>query len=179
MSARLSTTRFVDVRPASSRLAAGPRGADPGLARILRSHAERTARKREPMVFTSPCRRPRGKFVPTMVRGNTHTPSAAVLVTTAVFRPSRSRGCANSIPPEWAHQRGFLPWRRTPWWRATNYAARSGIGAVVLFVRQGKEQLATEGVEGAGTVRRPSPGYMATSQAVPRTSPDFSGSTRP
>jgi hypothetical protein len=121
--------------------------------------AERTARSREPIVFTVDVAEDFGKFVPTLVKPeHTQPERGSFFITEGRVFPAGTiqRDGANFDP----NQRGHIG----VWFcRGTHLVAAHEIPAAPLWVdtaqlfvlgRQGKEQLSTEGVEGGGTTRR-------------------------
>jgi hypothetical protein len=138
-----------------------------GLAMILgatasaqEADAERTARKREPIVFTVDVAEDlAGKFVPTMVKPEHTQPERGSFFVTEgrIFPAGTIQGDgANFDPNQTGHIGVWIC-------RGTHLVAAHEIPAAPLWVttaqlyvlgRQGKEQLATEGVEGSGTVGR-------------------------
>ena len=160
-----------------------------GLAMILgpaayaqEADAERTARKREPIVFTVDVAEDlAGKFVPTMVKPEHTQPERGSFFVTEgrIFPAGTIQGDgANFDPNQTGHIGVWIC-------RGTHLVAAHEIPAAPLWVttaqlyvlgRQGKEQLATEGVEGSGTVaahrhRR----YGQLRRLDRRTAPDLSG----
>ena len=138
-----------------------------GLAMILgptasaqEADAERTARKREPIVFTVDVAEDlAGKFVPTMVKPeHTQPERGSFFVTEGRIFPAGTIEAdgANFDPNQTGHIGVWIC-------RGTHLVAANEIPAAPLWVstaqlyvlgRQSKEQLATEGAEGSGTVGR-------------------------
>ena len=148
--------------------------------------AERAARKREPVVFTVDVAEDllAGKFVPTFVKPEHTQPERGSFFVTEgrIFPAGTIEGDGATFDP---YQSGHIG----VWFcRGTHLVAADEIPAAPLWVdtaqlfvlgRQGKEQLATEGVEGGGTSRASSPAGRATSRAGPANSArPFSASTR-
>jgi hypothetical protein len=117
-------------------------------------------RKREPIVFTVDVAEDlAGKFVPTFVRPEHTQPERGSFFVTEgrVFPAGTIQGDGASFDP---YQRGHIG----VWiCRGTHLVAADEIPAAPLWVdsvqlfilgRQGKEQIATEGVEGSGTITR-------------------------
>jgi hypothetical protein len=121
--------------------------------------AERTARNREPIVFTVDVAEDFGKFVPTLVKPEHTQPERGSFFITEgrVFPAGTIQGDGANFGP---NQRGHIG----VWFcRGTHLVAAHEIPAAPLWVDtaqlfvlggQGKEQLSTEGVEGGGTTRR-------------------------
>lgn len=117
-------------------------------------------RKREPVVFTVDVAEDlAGKFVPTFVKPeHTQPERGSFFVTEGRVFP------AGTIAADGAGFDPYQPGHIGVWFcRGTHLVAASEIPAAPLWVdsaqlfvlgRQGKEQLATEGVEGSGTVTR-------------------------
>ncbi len=137
-----------------------------GLAMILgpaayaqQADAERTARKREPIVFTIDVAEDFGKFVPTMVKPEHTQPERGAFFVTEgrIFPAGTIQGDGANFDPNQAGHIGVWICRGTHLVAANEIpAAPLWVTSAQLFVlgRQGKEQLTTEGVEGNGTVRR-------------------------
>ncbi len=118
------------------------------------------ARKREPVVFTIDVAEDlAGKFVPTFVKPEHSQPERGSFFVTEgrVFPAGTIQGDGSGFHPNQSGHIGV--------WicRGTHLVAASQIPAAPLWVssaqlyvlgRQGKEQLATEGIEGNGTVTR-------------------------
>lgn len=128
-------------------------------------HAQESAatdgpRKREPVVFTVDVAEDlAGKFVPTFVKPEHSQPERGSFFVTEgrVFPAGTIQGDGSGFHPSQSGHIGV--------WicRGTHLVAASQIPAAPLWVssaqlyvlgRQGKEQLATEGIEGNGTVTR-------------------------
>lgn len=131
--------------------------ATPGYAQEADSRAER---QREPIVFTVDVAEDlAGKFVPTFVKPEHTQPERGSFFVTEgrVFPAGTIQGDGSTFDP---YQRGHVG----VWYcRGTHLVAANEIPAAPLWVdsaqlfvlgRQGKEQLATEGIEGSGTVTR-------------------------
>ena len=138
-----------------------------GLAMILgpaayaqEADAERTARKREPIVFTVDVAEDlAGKFVPTLVKPEHTQPERGSFFVTEgrIFPAGTIQGDGANFDPNQTGHIGVWICRGTHLVAAHEIpAAPLWVTTAQLFVlgRQGKEQLATEGVEGSGTVRR-------------------------
>ena len=121
---------------------------------------DRAARKREPIIFTVDVAEDlAGKFVPTFVKPEHTQPERGSFFITEgrIFPAGAIVGDGATFDP---NQRGHIG----VWFcRGTHLVAANEIPAAPLWVdtaqlfvlgRQGKEQLATEGVEGGGTVTR-------------------------
>ncbi len=164
MFARSSTTGFA--RTFGLRLS--HLAAVAGLATVLLSpaayaqeaDADRSMRTREPIVFTVDVAEDlAGKFVPTLVKPEDTEPKRGSFFVTEgrIFPAGTIDGDGAGFDP---YQRGHIGvWTC----RGTHLVAAHEIPAALLWVdtaqlfvlgRQGKEQLATEGIEGGGTVRR-------------------------
>jgi hypothetical protein len=122
--------------------------------------AERTARKREPIVFTVDVAEDlAGKFVPTMVKPEHTQPERGSFFVTEgrIFPAGTIQGDGANFDPNQTGHIGVWICRGTHLVAAHEIpAAPLWVTTAQLFVlgRQGKEQLATEGVEGSGAVRR-------------------------
>jgi hypothetical protein len=138
-----------------------------GVAMILGSaasaqeaDADRAARKREPIVFTVDVAEDlAGKFVPTFVRPEHTQPERGSFFITEgrVFPAGTIDGDGASFDPNRTGHIGIWICRGTHLVAANEIpAAPLWVSSAQLFVlgRQGKEQLATEGVEGGGTITR-------------------------
>ena len=138
-----------------------------GVAMILGSAAhaqeaegDRAARKREPIVFTVDVAEDlAGKFVPTFVRPEHTQPERGSFFVTEgrVFPAGTIDGDGATFDPNRSGHIGIWICRGTHLVAANEIpAAPLWVSSAQLFVlgRQGKEQLATEGVEGGGTVTR-------------------------
>ena len=124
------------------------------------SDATRARKGSEPIVFTIDVAEDlAGKFVPTFVKpGDTQPERGSFFVTEGrLFPEGTIQGDGADFDPNRSGHIGV-------WFcRGTHLVAASEIPAAALWVnsaqlfiigRQGKEQIATEGVEGAGTVTR-------------------------
>jgi hypothetical protein len=122
--------------------------------------ASRSARKREPLVFTVDVAEDlAGKFVPTFVKpGDTQPERGSFFVTEGrVFPAGTIDGDGATFDPNRSGHVGIWICRGTHLVAANEIpAAPLWVSSAQLFVlgRQGKEQLATEGVEGGGTITR-------------------------
>jgi hypothetical protein len=163
MFARPCTAGFVRTfAPPLSRLAAvvavamifGP------AAYAQEADAERIARKREPIVFTVDVAEDlAGKFVPTFVKPEHTQPERGSFFVTEgrVFPAGTIDGDGATFDPNKSGHIGIWICRGTHLVAATEIpAAPLWVDTAQLYVlgRQGKEQLATEGVEGGGTITR-------------------------
>ena len=149
----LFTLRYVIAAAALLLTVAGP-------AHIQAHEAGVRARDTEPLVFTVDVAEDlNGKFVPTFVKpGDTQPERGSFFVTEGrIFPEGTIQGNGADFDP---YSRGHIG----VWiCRGTHLVSASEIPAAPLWVdtaqlyvvgRQGKEQIATEGVEGAGTVTR-------------------------
>jgi hypothetical protein len=138
-----------------------------GVAMILGSAAsaqeagaDGAARKREPIVFTVDVAEDlAGKFVPTFVRPEHTQPERGSFFITEgrVFPAGTIDGDGATFDPNRTGHIGIRICRGTHLVAANEIpAAPLWVSSAQLFVlgRQGKEQLATEGVEGGGTITR-------------------------
>jgi hypothetical protein len=122
--------------------------------------ADRAARRRQPIVFTVDVAEDlAGKFVPTFVRPEHTRPERGSFFVTGgrVFPAGTIDGDGATFDPNRTGHIGIWICRGTHLVAASEIpAAPLWVSTVQLFVlgRQGKEQLATEGVEGGGTVTR-------------------------
>ncbi len=122
--------------------------------------ADRAARQREPIVFTVDVAEDlAGKFVPTFVRPEHTQPERGSFFVTEgrVFPAGTIDGDGATFDPNRSGHIGIWICRGTHLVAASDIpAAPLWVSSAQLFVlgRQGKEQLATEGVEGAGTITR-------------------------
>jgi hypothetical protein len=130
------------------------------LAQAQATNEERASHKHEPIVLTIDVAEDlAGKFVPTFVKPQHTQPERGSFFVTEgrVFPAGTIQGNGADFNP---YQRGHIG----VWFcRGTHLVAGNEIPAAPLWVnsaqlyvlgRQGKEQLATEGNEGAGTVTR-------------------------
>jgi hypothetical protein len=124
------------------------------------AEADRAARKREPIVFTVDVAEDlAGKFVPTFVRPEHTQPERGSFFVTEgrVFPAGTIEGDGATFNPNTSGHIGIWICRGTHLVAANEIpAAPLWVSSAQLFVlgRQGKEQLATEGVEGGGTITR-------------------------
>ena len=124
------------------------------------AEAERTAPKREPIVFTVDVAEDlAGKFVPTFVKPEHTQPERGSFFITEgrVFPAGTIEGDGATFNPYRIGHIGIWICRGTHLVAANEIpAAPLWVDSAQLFVlgRQGKEQLATEGIEGSGTVTR-------------------------
>jgi hypothetical protein len=124
------------------------------------AEADRTARDREPLVFTVDVAEDlAGKFVPTFVRPEDTQPERGSFFVTEgrVFPAGTIEGDGAAFDPNRSGHIGIWICRGTHLVAASEIpAAPLWVSSAQLFVlgRQGKEQLATEGVEGGGTITR-------------------------
>lgn len=122
--------------------------------------ADRAAGKRDPIVFTVDVAEDlAGKFVPTLVRPEHTQPERGSFFVTEgrVFPGGTIDGDGATFDPNRSGHIGIWICRGTHLVAASEIpAAPLWVDSVQLFVlgRQGKEQLATEGIEGNGTVTR-------------------------
>jgi hypothetical protein len=122
--------------------------------------ADRAARKREPIVFTVDVAEDlAGKFVPTFVKPEHTQPERGSFFITEgrVFPAGTIDGDGATFDPDRSGHIGIWICRGTHLVAANEIpAAPLWVSSAQLFVlgRQGKEQLATEGVEGGGTITR-------------------------
>ena len=122
--------------------------------------AERTARRREPIVFTVDVSEDlAGKFVPTMVKPEHTQPERGSFFVTEgrIFPAGTIQGDGADFDPNQSGHIGVWTCRGTHLVAAHEIpAAPVWVNTAQLYVlgRQGKEQLATEGVEGSGTSLR-------------------------
>ena len=122
--------------------------------------ADRAARKLEPIVFTVDVAEDlAGKFVPTFVRPEHTQPERGSFFVTGgrIFPAGTIDGDGATFDPNRSGHIGIWICRGTHLVAANEIpAAPLWVSTAQLFVigRQGKEQLATEGVEGGGTVTR-------------------------
>jgi hypothetical protein len=129
-------------------------------AHAQEADAERTARAREPIVFTVDVAEDlAGKFVPTFVRPEHTQPERGSFFVTGgrIFPAGTIEGDGATFDPNRSGHIGIWICRGTHLVAASEIpAAPLWVSTAQLFVigRQGKEQLATEGVEGGGTVTR-------------------------
>ena len=130
------------------------------VAHAQEADAERTARTREPIVFTVDVAEDlAGKFVPTLVKPEHTQPERGSFFVTGgrVFPAGTIEGDGATFDPNRSGHIGIWICRGTHLVAASEIpAAPLWVSTAQLFVlgRQGKEQLATEGVEGGGTVTR-------------------------
>jgi hypothetical protein len=130
------------------------------VAHAQEADAERTARTREPIVFTVDVAEDlAGKFVPTLVKPEHTQPERGSFFVTGgrVFPAGTIDGDGATFDPNKRGHIGIWICRGTHLVAANEIpAAPLWVDTAQLFVlgRQGKEQLATEGVEGGGTVTR-------------------------
>jgi hypothetical protein len=142
-------------------------GALTALALVLAPtvHAEESAetdglRKREPIVFTVDVAEDlAGKFVPTFVKPEHSQPERGSFFITEgrVFPAGTIQGDGAGFHPSQSGHIGVWVCRGTHLVAASQIpAAPLWVSSAQLYVlgRQGKEQLATEGIEGKGTVTR-------------------------
>lgn len=119
-----------------------------------------SAPKREPIVFTIDVAEDlAGKFVPTFVRPEDTQPERGSFFITEgrVFPAGTIEGDGATFNPNRSGHIGIWICRGTHLVAASDIpAAALWVSSAQLFVlgRQGKEQLATEGVEGGGTITR-------------------------
>jgi hypothetical protein len=124
------------------------------------AEAHRAARTREPIVFTVDVAEDlAGKFVPTFVRPEHTQPERGSFFITEgrVFPAGTIDGDGATFDPNRTGHIGIWICRGTHLVAANEIpAAPLWVSSAQLFVlgRQGKEQLATEGVEGGGTITR-------------------------
>jgi hypothetical protein len=124
------------------------------------AEADRAAHKREPIVFTVDVAEDlAGKFVPTFVRPEHTQPERGSFFVTGgrLFPAGTIAGDGATFDPNRSGHIGIWICRGTHLVAANEIpAAPLWVSTAQLFVigRQGKEQLTTEGVEGAGTVTR-------------------------
>lgn len=117
-------------------------------------------RKTEPVVITIDVAEDlAGKFVPTMVKPEHTQPERGSFFVTEgrVFPAGTIKGDGASFDPNQSGHIGVWICRGTHLVSASEIpAAPVWVDTAQLYVlgRQGKEQLSTEGIEGAGTVRR-------------------------
>jgi hypothetical protein len=122
--------------------------------------ADRAARKHEPIVFTVDVAEDlAGKFVPTFVRPEDTQPERGSFFVTGgrLFPAGTIEGDGATFDPNRSGHIGIWICRGTHLVAANEIPAASlWVSTAQLFVigRQGREQLATEGVEGSGTVTR-------------------------
>lgn len=163
MFVRSCTTGFVRrFTPLLSRLAAiaGVAMILGSAARAQEADAERTASRREPIVFTVDVAEDlAGKFVPTFVKPEHTQPERGSFFVTEgrIFPAGTIDGDGATFNPNRSGHIGIWICRGTHLVAANEIpAAPLWVDSAQLYVlgRQGKEQLATEGVEGRGTVTR-------------------------
>jgi hypothetical protein len=129
-------------------------------AHAQEEEADRTARKREPIVFTVDVAEDlAGKFVPTFVRPEHTQPERGSFFVTEgrVFPAGTIDGDGATFNPNRSGHIGIWICRGTHLVAANEIpAAPLWVSSAQLFVlgRQGKEQLATEGLEGGETITR-------------------------
>jgi hypothetical protein len=129
-------------------------------ARAAAGDDDRGARKREPIVFTVDVAEDlAGKFVPTFVKPEHTQPERGSFFVTEgrVFPAGTIVDDGATFDPNRSGHIGIWVCRGTHLVAANEIPAASlWVSTAQLFVlgRQGKEQLATEGVEGGGTITR-------------------------
>jgi hypothetical protein len=130
------------------------------VASAQEAEGDGAARKREPIVFTVDVAEDlAGKFVPTFVRPEHTQPERGSFFVTGgrIFPAGTIDGDGATFDPNRSGHIGIWICRGTHLVAANEIpAAPLWVSTAQLFVigRQGKEQLATEGVEGGGTVTR-------------------------
>ncbi len=130
------------------------------VASAQEAEADGAARKREPIVFTVDVAEDlAGKFVPTFVRPEHTQPERGSFFVTGgrIFPAGTIDGDGANFDPNKRGHIGIWICRGTHLVAADEIpSAPLWVDTAQLFVlgRQGKEQLATEGVEGSGTVTR-------------------------
>jgi hypothetical protein len=132
----------------------------PVQAREQEQQASRRHRDREPVVFTVDVAEDlAGKFVPTFVKPEHTQPERGSFFVTGgrVFTAGRIQGDGSTFDPNSSGHIGVWICRGTHLVAASDIpAAPLWVSTAQLFIlgRQGIDQIATEGVEGAGTVTR-------------------------
>ena len=132
------------------------------LTGIVRAHDDDSRRDRgaQPITFTVDVAEDlAGKFVPTFVKPEHSQPERGSFFVTEgrVYPAGTIQGDGSTFDPNGPGHVGIWICRGTHLVSASDIpAAPLWVSSAQLFVlgRQGKEQIATEGIEGAGTIRR-------------------------